>query len=1006
MAESISFRTRARTIDHLGREQIADCPTAISELWKNAYDAYARKVALHIYDGKKPIAVIIDDGHGMNRQDFIDKWLVVGTESKISSIDIPEKDRNGLPLRPKQGQKGIGRLSSAFLGPLLLVASKRRDSPFVASLIDWRLFENPYLYLQDVRIPVVEFETKDELFDELPDMFDTLMGNIWGSNTKNSDERDERIKLAWKAFDDQELRELKATQAKHSNNIKNKREETTREKIENVVIEAAFESRHFEQWPLWNGESEHGTILVIADIVFDLEAQLEGPVLPEDTGAVEQARQSLLQTLSNFTDPYSDNLEAIQGFSAGDFEYQVASWKESTRTIVISDEREFGYGNLEELEFVVDGQVDEKGTFTGRIKAFGNWLKGEVSIPFGSDVPTRLDTKVGPFHIRLGTISQDLRDSSHPPEQHRFFKDQAAKYGGFMVFRNGLRVMPYGREDNDFFEIEKRRTLHAGRHFWSNRRTFGRVAITREDNPNLKDKAGREGIIDNKAAKVFRDIVEGILKKTAFDYFGTDADLRSSYMPEIREIRRQEKVEEERNKRRKSLRKKFRGNLRKFLPLIEDLLTSLISLSEKLYSKPLTSENFILEARKQLSEFKSSLKELGLGEAPRNLGKLEEDYISFRRNQRRCSELIVELDTFLLESYEKIKPKDPIAVARTDLNRNAAMLHNRIRKWNNEGKKLLAEESQRFSDLVDQRNKLYHTHTLPLLDDLENGRLSLSDVLTRLEDQREEMDGDNSSVFEPYLAALTSLKENIDLVTLADHGMDVVDELKEEVERLHALAQLGITVEIIGHEIESFELTVSDGLQHLPKDIQNSATFLEIKSAHHSLAERLRFLSPLKLSGDVTKTKLTGKAIYEYVQRFFGEKLEAEGVSLNATNAFQKFSVFERAHRIYPVFINLINNAEYWVTRSKNYDKRIMLDIVDKKVVVGDGGPGVDEEDLKHLFSLFFTRKVRGGRGVGLYLCRANLAAGGHSIHYTTEERFKVLPGANFVIDFKGATYD
>lgn len=34
MVISAAFQTRARTIDHLGREQIADCPTAISELWK------------------------------------------------------------------------------------------------------------------------------------------------------------------------------------------------------------------------------------------------------------------------------------------------------------------------------------------------------------------------------------------------------------------------------------------------------------------------------------------------------------------------------------------------------------------------------------------------------------------------------------------------------------------------------------------------------------------------------------------------------------------------------------------------------------------------------------------------------------------------------------------------------------------------------------------------------------------------------------------------------------
>ena len=43
MIHGVSFQTRARTIDHLGRGQIADAPTAVSELWKNAYDAYAKK---------------------------------------------------------------------------------------------------------------------------------------------------------------------------------------------------------------------------------------------------------------------------------------------------------------------------------------------------------------------------------------------------------------------------------------------------------------------------------------------------------------------------------------------------------------------------------------------------------------------------------------------------------------------------------------------------------------------------------------------------------------------------------------------------------------------------------------------------------------------------------------------------------------------------------------------------------------------------------------------------
>ncbi|MBW2664036.1 MAG: HAMP domain-containing histidine kinase, partial [Deltaproteobacteria bacterium] len=148
-----------------------------------------------------------------------------------------------------------------------------------------------------------------------------------------------------------------------------------------------------------------------------------------------------------------------------------------------------------------------------------------------------------------------------------------------------------------------------------------------------------------------------------------------------------------------------------------------------------------------------------------------------------------------------------------------------------------------------------------------------------------------------------------------------------------------------------------------------------------------------------------GDKIVDYVLDFFGEKLEQKGISLETSPAFRSFSVFEQSSRIYPVFINLINNASYWVGLSQNSKKKIMLNVVDNKVVISDNGPGVEEEDLKHLFSLFFTRKVRGGRGVGLYLCRANLAAGSHTIQYVTDKSLKKLPGANFVIDFKGAKY-
>ncbi len=990
MADSVSFRTRARTIDHLGREQIADCPTAISELWKNAYDAYAKKVALHIYDGEVPIAAIMDDGHGMSRDEFVEKWLVVGTESKASGNETTEEDRNGLAPRPKQGQKGIGRLSSAFLGPLLLVVSKRRDTPYVAAFIDWRLFENPFLYLHDIEIPVVEFDLKEQLFNHLPDMFDTLMGNIWGSGKKQDKERDERVKAAWKAFDELEKEEDKPS---------------TREAIEKVVIDTAFEARHLEQWSVWRSDKDQGTALLIADIVFDLEAQLDGRVTPEDEGSAKQARKRLFQTLSNFTDPFADKNEVSAGYAVDIFDYSVTAWQGNLRKSIITDLHEFDLKDLEELEHVVEGAVDANGIFRGRVKAFGEWLTDEIVIQPESQVPTRANSRVGPFHIRLGTFQQVATSSTHPPEIHAAYMEKTDKYGGVMVYRNGLRVMPYGREDNDFFEIERRRTLHAGRHFWSNRRTFGRVSITREGNENLRDKAGREGIIDNKAAKVFRDLVENILIYTAYNYFGTDSDLQKEKLPEIKETRKREKAEAERNKRRASLRKRFRTSLKRLAPQLAELREELESFAQEITESTLDDEVIIAGYRERLSELKDRSKDFSLGETPRNLGTLEEEYLAYRGDRRRVDELLKILEESLNAAYERVAPKEPREVALSELSRHAAYLHSRLRKWNSEAKSLLSDEQQRISELIEARNKLYHQRTLPLLDDVENERIPLGEVLHRLDDERERVDFDNSETFEPYIAALRSLQENIDLATLADYGMDTVDEMREEIDRLHALAQLGITVEIIGHEIQSLELTVSEGLAELPDTVKQTDAYTSAKAAHEALTERLRFLSPLKLSGDSSKTQLTGKLILDYISRFFGDSLLKRGIILNSSERFNQFSLLERPSRIYPVFINLINNAAYWVTRTNDGEKRILLDVVNDKVVVADSGSGVDEDDQKHLFTLFFTRKVRGGRGVGLYLCRANLAAGGHKIEYATEDKYRLLPGANFVIEFTGAQY-
>jgi Histidine kinase-, DNA gyrase B-, and HSP90-like ATPase len=253
----VAFRTRARTIDHLGRGQIADCPTAVSELWKNAYDAYATSVVLHIFDGKTPISAVTDNGHGMDYEEFLAKWLIVGTDAKVAGSVTPKDDRNGLPVRERQGEKGIGRLSVAFLGPVVLVLSKRKNKPFVSALVDWRLFENPFLLLGDIQVPVRHFDEKAELEKQLPEMFAELGANIDhpvdDEAEEEENERAERLTSAWERYSAIQKKEKLPTTASA---IK-----ATAESAETFA--ADLTGRCLSQWSVWNGKATHGTALFI-----------------------------------------------------------------------------------------------------------------------------------------------------------------------------------------------------------------------------------------------------------------------------------------------------------------------------------------------------------------------------------------------------------------------------------------------------------------------------------------------------------------------------------------------------------------------------------------------------------------------------------------------------------------------------------------------------------------------------------------------------------------------
>ncbi|MGB9096577.1 sensor histidine kinase, partial [Erwinia sp.] len=321
-------------------------------------------------------------------------------------------------------------------------------------------------------------------------------------------------------------------------------------------------------------------------------------------------------------------------------------------------------------------------------------------------------------------------------------------------------------------------------------------------------------------------------------------------------------------------------------------------------------------------------------------------------------------------------------------------------------KELQGDEASRIQHLLSERNRILSSLAQPYLDNLASGSLELNGFDKALNDIWETVENENKDIFENYIYALESLKESIDIQTIAVMGEDENAKLRTEVDRLNSLAQLGIAVEILGHEFETYDDMIGKGLDSLPIEFRNGSSGKLITTGYHGLTQQIQFLSPLQLSGERIQRKISGIEIFQYLVDFFGRTFKKNKINFNASEDFKYFSIYGQPSRIFPVFINLINNSQYWVSRNNNDNKNIILSVKDKFVIVSDNGPGVDDFDIKRLFSLFFTRKTSGGRGIGLYLCKANLAASGHEISYATDDEFKVLSGANFVLNFKSASFE
>lgn len=960
----------------LGRQQIAGVQNALVELFKNAHDAYANHIAVDYFedfgaDGEG-FLIVRDDGVGMTETDFVNKWLVLGTESKAIATSPPYKPK-GAEHRPITGEKGIGRLAIALLGEQTLVLTRavRADGvhDLVVGLVHWGLFEIPGLNLEEIEIPV-----ETVAGGGLPgaEVLERMRGQLKACATKiHADHPEASVDHVIAQIDDFEP---------------------------NLASVYGF-LKGTEEVHLTLDHGGIGTHFLIAP---------SNPVITLDLAKEEREDDyGFRKHLLGFSDAV---------FGEGNSPRLTTSFRRWRGGDTVGEElldpaTFFSRKELiEQSDHLLDGAVDEFGQFAGKLRVYDKVY--DLVIPWGG--ANGKQTKCGPFTINFGYLMGRPAESLLPPDMYHPLNDKLDHIGGLYVYRDGVRILPYGDYSFDWIDVEKRRNKGAGYYFFSFRRMFGAVLLTRADNGELQEKAGREGFQQNEAYRQIRDILINLLVQLAAEFFRKLGANTEAFETTQAEIRKRSAALERQQKRSATKRRNFAASLDAFgedlragLPTTEvanlmRLTQSRMDVAARLPDQDKAATALIRAEQEAISAI-AELRQKYTKKRPAGVAlgrELQRDWDAYVLERQR-------LETEVFAPFEQQVASTLGAVAeqaRVYVDQRKR-LEERIESLANERKKDLAEavrqanatasDTRQTVFTITERARLALDETVRSIQaDLNRTDLSgmdpqrIEDMRRRWEEQLTEIEGRHREALMAARDMLASLAENL----RASDGdepaqiMQAMEErmmaLEEQADEDFEMVQLGLAVAIINHEFAASIKRVRRSIQELGQISRRSdglrPLYESIRANFEHLDGHLNLFTPLQRRLHRSALKINGREILNYCSDLFSNRFERHKVELVATEDFVEAVVECYPSTLFPAVINIVDNALHWLNTVPS-DRRIELHADRDGIYISNNGPGIEPFDAQRIFERGFSRKT-GGRGLGLFISAKALEAEGLSL--------------------------
>jgi len=926
----------------LGRQQIANLPTALSELFKNAHDAYAT-YAIADYYRKLNMLVVRDDGVGMDLDTFQGSWLTIATESKFerSPVEIPP----GMQPRVQLGEKGIGRFAIGALGSQVLVMSKHASSPTIAVLVNWQMFELPGIDLDEVPVGLIELDTDELTEADVRRLKAPLCEAVDGFRGKD-------VSKAWQGQLD-----------------------GIRETID------ALPDDPFWDVPDLRALGASGTTFLISPVSDEFSGDLESEGVTE---------ASLFdRTLHGFTDVWLGSPTTPE-FSVDFMDHRGGGDSESR----LGPDEFFGASDFNEADHHIRGEFDERGNFAGTIRVFAeDAVSFEVPCP-GSTLP-----RCGPFTFELGYVQGMASESMLDPESFGTMSAKLDRLGGLYVYKDGIRVQPYGRPDVDYLEIEERRTRGISHYFFSYRRLFGAICLTSERNPGLREKAGREGFAGGRAYSDFRRLLINLLIELAARYYRSGAPEVYAYEQGRARLIREDQLRKERDRQAAAGRKKLRGQL-------------------AVAERHLDATDIGQEASSIVSALRAELAEADrlqpatrrVGDAKRALQRLVEPLAydepegfaptaSMRRDMAQVERMAADADqSYIRPALETIDDMAAAVEARlvaqeSDerersefIEQRVGSVQERIRDAETQATRALSTMSGSVKSVLDGLRTDFEQRLGAVARPSTSAGRGWIEEQAEFERALDSLTADSSRAFMRVANLVRSSGAVFDVGAptpteqAAAADAEIV-ELREQADAQLEFVQLGMALAVVDHEFSQTVASIRSDVRRVhswaKKNPQLVPVYEALRRDFDHLDSFLTLLTPMQRRIRRAKTTIKGSDISRFLGELFYERMRTVNVTLDPSPEFQALKIEGYASTYYPVFVNLVDNSLYWIGQVRGDDSSVIeLDCSGQTIIYRDSGPGIADDIADRIFDFGFTTKP-GGSGLGLAIASQVLERAG-----------------------------